>query len=206
MVERRFFRIFLVLTVPLMLMACSSSSKQATGMPPKPPTDLKTQVVAQGVEISWASVQGATHYTIFWGSNPRDYKFMGNSNDAAVLLASIQKEKMYYVAVTAWNQFGESVYSGEQSFVYDDQLQNSAKHVAKGEELLQKGYYHDAKAYFSAAIACDPENAEAYQRRALVHENLSLVDSAKKDYAKAESIYKKKMSNTDPTRGAFVNN
>ena len=198
--------IFLVLIVPLVLIACSGSGKTATGGVPKAPVVLATQVSCQGIEISWDAVPGASHYTVFWGTSPGDYRSMANSNANSVVLCGLQKEQMYYLAVTSWNEFGESNYSGEQFLLYDDEAQNSLKYLAKGEELLQKGYFYDAKVYFSAAISCDPENGEAYQRRAVVHERISRSDLAKEDYARAESIFRKKVSTAAPVRGAFLKN
>ncbi|MBI5248130.1 MAG: hypothetical protein HY912_01435 [Desulfomonile tiedjei] len=202
----RIWGIFLVLAVPLVLMACSGSVKIAAGVPPKPPADVASEVVAQGIEIYWNAVPGATSYTVFWGTEPADYRSMVNSNVTTVLLRGLQKERTYHIAVTSWNQFGESAFSDEQFLVYDDDVQNAAKYFAAGEELLKRGHYHDAKAYFSAAITCDPENGEAYSRRAFIYEKTSRWDLAKKDYSQAETIYKKKMSNTDPVKGAFLKN
>lgn len=199
--------IALILILPLTLMACTSTGgKAGAGLPPKPPTDVRCQVVAEGIEISWNSVPKATHYTVFWGTDRGDYRSMGSSDACSVVLSGLQKEKLYAIAVTAWNESGESNFSVEQLVVYDDDARNSPRYAARGEELMQKGYYQDAHVYFSAAITCDPENADAYQRRALLYERMSRTDLAQKDYAQAESIHKKKMSSAAPVRGASLKN
>jgi tetratricopeptide (TPR) repeat protein len=199
--------IALVLILPLALLACTSSGgKTVAGLPPKPPADVKCQVAGEGIEISWNSVHNATHYTVFWGTDRGDYRSMGNSGASSVLLSGLQKEKLYAIAVSAWNESGESNFSEEQLVVYDDETQNSPKYAAKGEELMQRGYYRDAHAYFSAAITCDPENADAYQRRAQLYERMSRTDLAQKDYAQAENIHRKKMSSSAPVKGASLKN
>jgi tetratricopeptide (TPR) repeat protein len=197
--------IVLSLILLLALMGCSGSGgKTQSSLPPKAPTVVKCQVTGEGLEIAWHSVQNATHYTVFWGTDRGDYRSMGDADKCSVVLTGLQKEKMYVIAVTAWNESGESSFSSEQLVVYDDEARNSPRYTAKGEELLQKGYYQDAHVYFSAAITCDPENADAYQRRALLYERMSRTDLAQKDYAQAENIHKKKMSSAAPVRGASV--
>ncbi len=186
-------------------MACTSSGGgTAAGLPPKVPTEVKCQVVADGIEISWKSVLKATRYTVFWGTERGDYRSMGDADTCSVVLSGLQKEKMYAIAVTAWNEHGESNFSEEQLVVYDDEAQNSPAYAAKGEELMQKGCFQDAHAYLSAAIVCDPQNADAYQRRAVLYERMSRTDLAEKDYAQAENIHKKKISSSAPVRGAFL--
>jgi len=205
-VVRRISVFVLLLMAPLILMSCSGSGNKASGLPPKAPESVSVEMTPQGVSISWDSVPGASHYTVFWGEDPRNFRSMTNSPTNSLLLSGLPKEKTYYVAVTTWNPLGESNFSPNQVLVYDDEPGNSGKYLAKGEEMLQKGYYFDARAYFSASINCNPENPDAYQRRAMVHEKMSRADLAKSDYAKAESIYKKKMSSSQPTKGAFLKN
>ena len=87
---------------------------------------------------------------------------------------------------------------------YDNNAQNSEKHVVRGNELMQRGRLRDAHAYFSAAILCDPENAMAYRHRAMLYESISRSDLAKQDYATAETIQKKTIALT-PVKGASLN-
>jgi tetratricopeptide (TPR) repeat protein len=154
--------------------------------------------------MTWECVPEAHFYTVFWGTERGDYRGTVNSDSCSVLLQGMEKEKIYYFAVTAWNQAGESMFSNEQVLVYDNNAQNSEKHVATGNELMQRGRLRDAHAYFSAAILCDPENVMAYRYRAMLYESISRSDLAKQDYATAETIQKKAIALT-PVKGAFLN-
>jgi Tfp pilus assembly protein PilF len=103
----------------------------------------------------------------------------------------LNREQLYYFAVSAWNHRGESNFSDEQVLVYDDGSGRPDAYLAKGNDLMSNGYYMGAHAYFSAAIRLDPGNLHAYQSRAALHEKINQPDLARQDEAMAERLLKK---------------
>ena len=175
------------------LVSCSSSVNQRGAQnAPAAPTHVRLAMVPQGLEVAWEPVSGATHYTLFWGLERGEYKSLVNCNSPAVVLAGLNKEQLYFFAVTAWNQRGESNFSNEEILVYDDGSGRSETYLAKGNDLMNKGHYLGAHAYFSAAIRLDPGNLHAYQSRAALHEKIDRPDLAREDEAMAEKLFKKK--------------
>src|SRR5208283_5346472 len=177
----------------LLLLSCSSSVNQGGAQDaPVPPTHVQLAMVAQGLQVAWEPVSGATHYTLFWGSEPGEYKSLVNCESPAVVLSRLNREQLYFLAVTAWNQSGESNFSKEEILVYDDGSGRPEAYLAKGNDLMNNGYYAGAHAYFSAAIRLDPANLHAYQSRATLHEKLNRPDLAREDEAMAQRLFKKK--------------
>ena len=177
----------------LLLLSCSSSVNQGgTQNAPAAPTHVRLAIVAQGLEVVWEPVSGATHYTLFWGSERGEYKSLANCDSPAVILAGLNREQLYFLAVTAWNQRGESNFSNEQVLVYDDGSGRPETYLAKGNDLMNRGHYAGAQAYFSAAIRLDPGNLYAYQSRATPHEKTNQPDLAREDEAMAEKLFKNK--------------
>lgn len=177
----------------LLLMSCSSSVNQGEAQnAPAIPTHVRLAIVPQGLEVAWEPVSGATHYTLFWGLERGDYKNLVDCNSPAVVLSGLTKERLYFFAVTAWNQRGESNFSKEQVLVYDDGSGHPDTYLARGNDLMNQGHYAGAHAYFSAAIRLDPGNLHAYQSRATLHEKINRPDLAREDEAMAERLFKKK--------------
>ncbi len=177
----------------LLLLSCSSSVNQGGAQnAPAAPTHVRLAIVAQGLEVSWEPVSGATHYTLFWGSERGEYKSLANCDSPAVILAGLNRKQLYFLAVTAWNQRGESNFSKEQVMVYDDGSGRPETYLAKGNDLMNRGHYAGAQAYFSAAIRLDPGNLYAYQRRATLHEKIDRPDLAREDEAMAEKLFQNK--------------
>ncbi len=175
----------------LLLLSCSSSITPGTVRnPPAAPTHVGLVIVPQGLEITWQPVSGATHYTVFWGSNREDYRGLVNCDRSALVLRGLKNEKLYFFAVTAWNPRGESGFSGEQALVYDDGSARPEIYLAEGKDLMNKGEYMAASAYFSAAIRLDPRNLRAYQNRALLQEKIHRPDLARQDRATAEKLFR----------------
>jgi tetratricopeptide (TPR) repeat protein len=154
---------------------------------------VKVEMVDRGLQVAWQPVLGAKKYTVFWGFSPGQYRGMLDTTDNAVILAGLAKGEMLYLAVTAWNERGESHCSGEQAVVNDDDPGRANLYTAKGQEALQKGAYLDADAYLSAAIRLNPQNAEAYRYRGMLYERLSKAGLAQEDYQRAEKIFKSKL-------------
>jgi tetratricopeptide (TPR) repeat protein len=177
----------------LLLLSCSTSGNLggAHSAPP-PPTEVRLAIVPKGLEVAWKPVSGATRYTLFWGSERGDYKSLVNCDRPAVVLSGLNKERLYFFAVTAWNQNGESNFSGEQAMVYDDGSGHAETYLARGNDLMSKGQYASALAYFSAAIRIDPSDLYAYQSRATLHEKINRPDLARKDEAMAEKLFKQR--------------
>ena len=189
---RELLIIALVLS-PLLLLSCSSSVNQGgTQNAPAVPTNVRLAIVAQGLEVAWEPVSGATHYTLFWGSEQGDYRSLVNCDSPAVILAGLNKEQLYFIAVTAWNERGESNFSNEQVLVYDDGSGRPETYLAKGNDLMNRGRYAAAQAYFSAAIRIDPGNLYAYQSRARLRQKINQPDLAREDEARAEKLFKNK--------------
>ncbi len=133
----------------LLLLSCSSSVNQGgTQNVPAAPTHVRLAVVAQGLEAAWDPVAGSTHYTLFWGTEPGDYKSLVNCESPAVILSRLNSEQLYFFAVTAWNQRGESNFSNEQVLVYDDRSGRPETYLAIGYDLMNRGHYSGAHAYF----------------------------------------------------------
>ena len=177
----------------LLLLSCSSSVNQGGAQnAPAAPTHVRLAIVAQGLEVAWEPVSGATHYTLFWGSERGEYKSLANCDSPAVILSGLNREQLYFLAVTAWNQRGESNFSNEQVLVYDDGSGRPETYLAKGNDLMNRGHYAGAQAYFSAAIRLDPGNLYAYQSRAILRQKINQPDLAREDEAMADKLFKKK--------------
>jgi len=177
----------------LLLLSCSSSINQGGAQSaPTAPRDVRLAIATQGLEMSWEPVSGATHYTVFWGSERGDYRGLVNCDCPALVLTGLNREQLYFLAVTAWNQRGESNFSDEQVLVYDDGSGRPETYLAKGNDLMNRGHYVGAHAYFCAAIRLDPANLDAYQSRAMLHEKINRPDLARQDQAMAEKLFKKK--------------
>jgi len=144
----------------------------------------------EGLRLDWEKAPGATHYTVFWGNESQDYRNITNFKAPPVVLAGLRKGKLYALAVTSWNERGESDYSTEQVLVYDDNPKNASVYAATGNNLMEKGSYDEALVYFSAAIRLDPHDVSAYQQRALLYERVNRTDLAKRDHAMAQKILK----------------
>jgi tetratricopeptide (TPR) repeat protein len=177
----------------LLLVSCSISGNQGGAHnAPAAPTNVRLAIVPQGLEVAWKPVSGASRYTLFWGSERGDYKSLVNCDRSAVVLSGLNKEHLYFFAVTAWNQHGESNFSGERALVYDDGSGHPETYLAKGNDLMSRGQYAGALAYFSAAIRLDPGDLYAYQSRATLHEKINRPDLARQDEAMAEKLFKQK--------------
>lgn len=173
--------------------SCGSSvGKSSKNSPPAPPVEVQCSVVPEGLLVEWTPIEGAHHYTVFWGSERGEYRGLINSDANSIILGGLSKGEMYVVAVTAWNGNGESKYSEEQCLVYDDNPARAQAYYSRGQELMQRGNLSDAQVYMSAAIRLDPGNAHAYKDRALLYEKMNREDLARQDNTMAEKIFKKK--------------
>jgi Tfp pilus assembly protein PilX len=86
-------------------------------------------VVPAGLEVSWDRISGATHYTVFWGTENRKYDRLYAVSDNRLLITNLGKGQLYRVAVTSWNQNGESDYSPEAVVAYDDDPRRATAHL-----------------------------------------------------------------------------
>jgi tetratricopeptide (TPR) repeat protein len=166
--------------------------------PPHAPAQVKAEVVEQGIQIDWNAVPGATRYTVFWGFLPGEFRGLVNTDESALILSGLAKGEMLYLAVTAWNESGESPCSTEQTVVNDDNPRRAGLYLARGQEALQKRDHRLAAAFLSAAIRLDPNNADAYRYRGMLYEQLSKPKLARQDYELAERIFKKKPLSKKP--------
>lgn len=179
--------IFLML--PLVLGSCADSGVTGVGSPPRPPQNISVEVVEEGVKVSWNLVPGATHYTVFWGPTRKDYRGMADCQWPFLLLTGLRSGKLYALAVSSWNHAGESDFSREEVFVYDNGKGSPPAHLAEGSRLMRERCFAEALAYITAAIRLDPGLADAYRLRAALHEQLNEPDLARHDYAKADKLF-----------------
>jgi len=194
MIERiKELLVTLLVFSPFLLLSCSSSGRpEGAQNAPAAPVHVHLAITAQGLQVAWEPVLGTTHYTLFWGLERGDYKSLVDCDRPAVVLRGLKNGELYFFAVTAWNRRGESNFSNEEVVVYDDGTGRPETYLAKGNDLMIRGYYSGAQAYFSAAIRLDPDNLYAYQSRATLYEKIDRPDLAREDEARAEKLFKEK--------------
>ncbi len=180
--------LFLIASVSL-LVSCSNSGKGKPGEVLRPPQEIEHALVSSGVQVSWEQVPGAVQYTVFWGTERQEYRQLLHTVQNSAVITGLQPGTLYVFAVTTWSPVGESEFSRESVFVYDNEPRRAAAHLATGQSLLRQGFFEDALAYLSASIRLDPNSAEAYRMRALVNEKMNRPEYARKDYAMAEKIF-----------------
>jgi tetratricopeptide (TPR) repeat protein len=181
----------LLLIGPLALVSCGNNNgTEVSKAKPVAPKNLTAQLIDKGVQLSWEPVAGARHYTVFWGTERGDYRALANTDAVSVVLPGLKAGSLYTFAVTCWNPMGESSYSREVMLVYDDNPTRAGAHLAKANQLMSKGVYSEAQAYFSAAIGLDPSNPEAYRDRAQLYAKLQKHDMAQADNSMAEQLFK----------------
>jgi hypothetical protein len=105
------------------------SAKDPARQTPTAPARVEIKQVDDSIEISWTRVPGAVRYTVFWGTESRDYKGLASSNSCSLILKGLNKGETYRFAVTSWNQVGESPYSEEKTASVEDP--DSSSHLAK---------------------------------------------------------------------------
>jgi len=187
----RFAQATLLLCCLAAVVSCSPSRVYQTNVPP-PPTNIRFEVVDQGVKVMWDRVAGAKYYTVFWGVDKGEFRDLADALSNSLVISGLDRGRLYSFAVSSWNEKGESDFSPENVFVFDNEPRNATAHVAKGTELMRQGALVDAYAYLSAAIRLDPDSAEAYRVRALLNEKLDRLESARTDYTMAEKLYNSK--------------
>jgi len=176
----------------LSIASCSSHTDSSGGKGVPPPASVRVDEAPQGVRVTWSGTKHAACYTVFWGSSPTEYRNFANTRDCPVIISGLDKGELYCFAVTAWGERGESDYSMEVMYVYDDDPSRSTQHLTKGNELMASGQYPEAYAYISAAIRLQPQRAEAYKSRALLYERMDEPELAKKDSVMAEKLSSRK--------------
>jgi len=182
----------IALTAVLIVWCGSIGGSGDISRPPAAPGTPRLEMAENGLRVSWDPVEGADHYTVFWGREPGEYRFMADSRDTSVLIGGLETGQFYGFAVTAWNGRGESDFSREEFAVYDNDPRNAVTYLEAGQDLMQRGFLADAYVYMTAAIRLDPDNHEAYRYRAMLNEKMSRPDRARKDHSTAERIEKKK--------------
>jgi hypothetical protein len=187
-------RMLSVLSTFVLLTSCGFwGGKSTSRKPPVPPSSVDVASAQDGVQLSWNCTPDVTKYTVFWGFESGEYRGLVDAEDCALILSGLKKGELYYFAATAWNKNGESNYSSEKAFVYDDDPARAGHYAAKGHELVLAGDFLDAQAYLSAAIRLNPQQPDAYLSRAVLHERLSRSDLARQDRQQAEKLLKNKL-------------
>jgi len=187
-IVRRLRTAGLVLSLLVFASCGSSGGKDLITGPPAAPRNLTFSTVPEGVKITWEPVAGATRYTLFWGTETGKFNWLHDSPGNSIIVANLSRGDLYSFAVTSWNEGGESDYSEERVYVYDDDPARASAHLAKGSELIRKGSLVIAYAYISACIRLDPKNAEAYRMRASINEKMNRPEPARSDYKMAEKL------------------
>jgi uncharacterized delta-60 repeat protein len=93
----------------------ASTTPQAVGQPPSPPTNVAAIAGNGSATISWDMVSGANAYAIYWSNNPNvttsDAKIDGAT--PPYTHTGLANGTAYYYVVTAENSYGESMTSNE---------------------------------------------------------------------------------------------
>ncbi|MFH1117037.1 MAG: tetratricopeptide repeat protein [Pseudomonadota bacterium] len=172
-----------------LLVSCTKSENKKSAEALTPPENIRQEVVASGVRLTWEQVPGALQYTVFWGTERHNYKQLLHTVQNSAVIKGLQPGALYAFAVTTWSPTGESEYSSESVLVYDNEPCRASTHLATGQSLLRQGSFEDAVAYLSASILLDPRSAEAYRMRGLANEKMNRSEQARKDYAMAEKLF-----------------
>jgi hypothetical protein len=196
----RCLKVFVLFLALLFVGSCGFTTDSTGPKAVLPPTAVHVDEVPQGVRLKWTAVRDASVYTVFWGSSPTEYKNLANVKDCSVIISGLAKGELYCFAVTSWGERGESDYSSEVDYVYDDDPSRSGQHLAKGNELMANGLYPEAHAYISAAIRLQPKRVDAYKSRALLYERMDEPALAKKDRVMAEKLSSRKTALLDLKR------
>ena len=187
----------LVFVLPLLAVVLVAScgnwgERRPVTRPPMAPEELSLRIVPQGLMASWSQVPGATHYTLFWGTERGEYWGFADASQHSLIVANLTPAQLYYFAVTAWNGKGESIYSPERPFVYDNDKTHAGEYVSKARKAMADGWYADAQAYLAAAIRLDPNNPEAHRFRAILREKMHRSGLARDDHSEADRLTKEK--------------
>jgi len=195
----QFRRLALLLPVcaTLGMASCGGGNNSVPTRTPPPPAQVKVEQAIQGMHVSWASVSGASHYTVFWGTEPGQYRNCANVSGNEAIIASPLRGELYAFAVTAWNVRGESQYSKEVLLVCDDDDNNASIYLTKARAFISRGELEQARAYLNAAIRLQPEKVEAYQLRASVHEQMHDLELAKHDQEAAVKLSRRKTASLE---------
>lgn len=193
----RGFQICTLFVAVMAVASCGTGTNSGGTKAAVPPPSIQVDEVPQGVRIKWPAVKNALYYTVFWGSTPTEYRSFANSPNCSAIISGLNKGEMHCFAVTSWNERGESDYSKEAIYVYDEEPARWPEHLAKGKELMANGLYPEAHAYISAAIRMEPGRADAYKSRALLYEKMEEPTLAKKDHVRAEKLSNRKTASLD---------
>jgi len=183
--------VFLLLAQMLVASCGNWGDRRPATKPPLAPEELSLRIVAQGIMASWTPVAGATRYTLFWGTERGDYWGFADASQSSLIVANLNQEQLYYFAVTAWNERGESNYSRELPFVYDNDKTHAGEYVSRARQAMADGWYADALAYVAAAIRLDPDNPEAHRFRAIL-QKMHQSDLARDDHSEVDRLTKEK--------------
>ncbi len=189
----------LLLLIAFLLTSCSTTaSTDSPKAVPKPPINVQVTYSAKGLSVTWKPVPRATHYTVFWGRDEGRFRHLRDTRGCAMEISGLQQGEKYLVAVTAWNQRGESDFSAKRIIVYDNDAEKSSHYVALGKEAMERGRLDDAQAYFNAAVRLAPEDPETYRSRSRFYRKIARSDLAKQDSRLAEELRKKKSPGKKP--------
>jgi tetratricopeptide (TPR) repeat protein len=156
--------------------------------PPEPPSNISVSIIEEGLLLSWPCVPGATHYTLFWGTEPYKYEGMKDTPACSIIVEGLKKSDLYRFALSSWNEKGESGLSEEIPFVYETDPAAADEYVRMGDQFMKKREYDTAYVYYSTAIRLNPEIPSAYTGRAALHRRLDRVDLAKQDLNRAKEL------------------
>jgi tetratricopeptide (TPR) repeat protein len=159
---------------------------------PHPPKNVQVIPCEHGLSVTWDPVPKATHYTVFWGTDPARFRHLSNTRTCSVRIPGLRRGRKYSVAVTAWNQRGESDFSRKKRVVFDYDPSMWPHYVSLGVKAMERGRFEDAEAYFNAAVQLVPDNPQVYLSRSRFYKKIARSDLARRDARSAEEIRKKK--------------
>lgn len=188
--------LFCLISAALGIASCGGSNS-APMRTPSPPAHVKVDQAPQGMHVSWAPVSGVSHYTVFWGTEPGDYRNYANTSGNEAIIGHPAQGELYSFAVTAWNERGESQYSKEVLCVCAGDENAAPAYLSRARDLMSQGELEQARAYLSAAIRLQPEKVEAYKLRASVNEQMQDFDLAKHDQEAAVKLSRRKTASLE---------
>lgn len=159
---------------------------------PSVPEHLVVEQSDEGLVARWNPSDGASSYTLFWGTEKGEFRRMFETSETAVLLKGLDPGYMYNFAVTASNPRYESHFSAEIFCVYETETVKSSELMAAAKDLIHDNRLQEALAHLTAAIRLDPKNAESYRARAALLERVGKKKEARSDLMMSESLFNKK--------------
>ncbi len=135
-------------------------------------------VHAAEIKLAWNSSEGATGYNLYCGLESRTYDdIVDVGNNLQHKLTQLSENQLYYCAVTAYNEIGESGYSDEISFKIEPNVtQNEPPTADAGEDQTAD---EGDTVILDGSYSSDPDDGiETYQWKQIEGKSVDLSDSS----------------------------